>query len=136
MRKDNMQLPWSMPVEIKDAVMSWAKATKSPYSQSYYNLAPGEKDWGKTPIGSLRASDHWNFVAKQSRHCHTLVRPVPPRTWSIGQWNGDCYVILMSIPFVKLYNITESEIRTLPKNVLRAYEKVINKRRKMYHAST
>lgn len=52
--------------------------SQSPYSESFYAYKKGEFiDWGEKPEGSLRLSDHWNFVTvdyetgEEEIHCVT-----------------------------------------------------------------
>jgi hypothetical protein len=89
------QFFWKIPVHFIEMIKSWPEASKSPYSNSFYNLATGKKDWGHTPEGSLRISDHWNFKSEGEIHCPTD-RPAKNNgsQWCLAQWRDGLYVIL------------------------------------------
>ncbi|MDR5587075.1 hypothetical protein [Clostridium aquiflavi] len=55
------------PKEVLDEISKFEYINKSPYSLSYYNV-PGVS-WDYKPEGSLRISDHWNFVSHGNKHC-------------------------------------------------------------------
>ena len=55
------------PKEVLEEISKFEYINKSPYSKTYYNV-PGIT-WDYKPEGSLRISDHWNFISNGSRHC-------------------------------------------------------------------
>lgn len=104
-------IPWHMPQEMIDEIISWEIKCKSPFSHSYYNVTAGEKTWDFTPLGSLRLSDHWNFKAHGRIHCPTDREVENNRNWTLAQWDGDQYVILRSIQHLKVYQVSEERAR-------------------------
>lgn len=82
-----------MPSALRAEILAWPFASKSPFSDSWYDR-PG-KDWDHTPEGCLRVSDHWNFLAKGRRHCPTS-KPMAlgNGAWALGRWNGTAFDIL------------------------------------------
>lgn len=53
--------------DLIEKIMSWDIINQSPYSFSFYNS--NDIDWGYKPEGSLRVSNHWNFVSRGETHC-------------------------------------------------------------------
>jgi hypothetical protein len=71
---------------------------KSPYSNSFYSN--GKKTWNYTEIGTIRISDHWNFLSQNKIHCKTS-SDVCKNHWSICIYNDKkgMYDVLLSVPF-------------------------------------
>ncbi|MEG1482255.1 hypothetical protein [Clostridium sp.] len=55
------------PNDVREEIAKFESINKSPYSESYYNT--DEIDWNYKPEGSLRISDHWNFMSHGEKHC-------------------------------------------------------------------
>lgn len=109
--------------------MSWPVKTKSPYSHSYYDVSEGEKTWDNTPLDSLRVSDHWNFTSPRTGrkiNCPTD-RPVQNRTWCVGKWDGEKYIISDEIPFRKITQLTDNEAKRLPPHQRQQRQKGLDK---------
>ena len=71
------RFPANLPTAFRRELASWKTISKSPYSDSFYNIEG--KTWGNTPQGIIRISDHWNFYSQGERHCVTD-RPVRENT--------------------------------------------------------
>jgi hypothetical protein len=89
---------FNIPDEIIQKMKTWEVIVKSPYSNTFYN----SKDiaWGYKPDGSFRVSDHWNFEARDKKHCLTE-SPVTNTTHvSLGQYDRKKgkYKILLTLP--------------------------------------
>lgn len=86
----------TMPQVLRNEINSWKHVSKSPYSNSFYNMSG--KTWDNTPQGILRIADHWNFESRGKTHCRTNVE-VPNNThWALGRYNNGTYEILKVIP--------------------------------------
>ncbi len=89
---------FDIPDGIIEKMKSWEVIVKSPYGNSFYNSK--DISWTNKPDGSFRVSDHWNFVARDSKHCITT-NPVKNTTHvSLGQYDkkNRRYKILLSLP--------------------------------------
>lgn len=87
-----------MPTEFVNEMNGWAILTKSPYSQSFYNVA--DKSWDYTPDKSIRISDHLNFESNGTIHCKTNI-VVPNNThYAKGIYNKSkgVYEIVAILP--------------------------------------
>ena len=89
-----------MPEDIARAISEWDIVVPSPTgSGSVYNTR--DKTWTHTPLGSLRASNHWNWRDKRANGaiaCPTD-RPIQnTENWAIGIWTGTEYKLLRSSP--------------------------------------
>lgn len=88
--------PTSMPNAIAEVVVSWARVSRSPFSDSFYSF-PG-KTWDHTPEGIVRASDHWNFTSRGEVHCRTDI-PVPNNThWTLAERVDGHWRVLQTLP--------------------------------------
>ena len=107
--------PWSMPSALREIITSWPDATKSPYSNSYYSSS--EKSWDYTPVGCLRASDHWTFRSRKSPdpkkvHC-PLDRKITDGSWVLARWNGTKYITQRVYDPVDPMVVTRDEVSQL-----------------------
>ncbi|MBQ7207995.1 MAG: hypothetical protein IJS01_09385 [Lentisphaeria bacterium] len=85
-----------MPPQVALQLAGWEYVSRSPYSQSYYNM-PG-KSWENTPEGVIRISDHWNFESRNEVHC-TTDSPVENNShWTVAQYRNGVYRVLSSVP--------------------------------------
>lgn len=87
----------TMPQQVIKHIINHSIINPSPYNRSdsgsYYNTP--DKDWDFTPDGTIRLSDHWNFISPGSRHCITST-PVENYKWVVAKYNaatGTYYVI-------------------------------------------
>lgn len=94
--------------------------SKSPYSYSFYDTT--EKTWGYTPEGSMRFSDHWNFVSRGETHCVTNV-PIT-KDFAVCIWQNDVYNVLLQ--FNKLEE-PKRLIRSQNKNFVDTLQKPIER---------
>ncbi len=102
-----MKFPWTMPAELKEELLSWSILHKSPHSNSFYNV---EKDWGETPIGTIRVSDHWNY--KSGGKLHAPIKRARGRsTWTMAIWTGEEYEILKEYSFKNLWELSGDEAK-------------------------
>ena len=87
--------PSSMSNEARRELQKFEVISKSPYSDSFYDIT--NKSWNDNPIGSLRLSDHWNFESQGVLHEITL--PPPSLTsWTLARLENDGYHIIKSWP--------------------------------------
>ena len=85
---------YSIPYEALLEIINWDYINKSPCSLSFYNK---KKDWHTTEKGTIRISDHWNFIAyKRGRNgvkedagkTHAITDiDIPQGTWAKGEYN-------------------------------------------------
>ena len=113
-----MHLPWTLPSLFREVIRDWPEKCQSPFSDSFYSCQNGEKDFGKTPKGCYRISDHWNFMARGSLHCQTDIR-VKRSNWALGHWDGERWHIIEWLPFRKLYEVPLEEQGDLSRAQLR-----------------
>ena len=81
------------PKEVLEEISKFEYINKSPYSKTYYNV-PGIT-WDYKPEGSLRISDHWNFISNGSRHCilaHT--EELIENYWMLAKYIDGKYYVL------------------------------------------
>jgi len=130
---------WKIPLEFQEMIRSWPVASKSPYSNSYYNVLSGQKTWTNTPEGSLRIADHWNFTSRNhgGLHCPTD-RPVANSdrdhgrsVWALGQWENGRYKILKVLPGRKIWELSDEEATRLPRHLKDARERIRAERANM-----
>ena len=78
----------SMPKALSREIASWDYISKSPLSNSFYNM-PG-KTWDNTPDGIIRVSDHWNFTNRRHRgiHCRTDVDVDNNEEWVMARYDA------------------------------------------------
>ena len=85
---------YKVPFEALCDIITWDYIHKSPCSLSFYNK---KKDWNITEEGTIRISDHWNFIAyKRGRggviegggNTHAVSDiDVPQGTWAKGEYD-------------------------------------------------
>ena len=81
------------PKEVLEEINKFEYINKSPYSSTYYNVP--EITWDYKPEGSLRISDHWNFVSRGTKHCllaHT--EKAIQNNWILAKYIDGKYQIL------------------------------------------
>lgn len=83
-------------VEFYKILLSWDGFYSSPFSQTIYSK---KKSWGYTQPGTLRLSDHWNFVSRDKIHCVTKTEVMCDTHVSLGRFDEDDgkYEIILSI---------------------------------------
>lgn len=127
-----MQIAWQVPRDFKRIIRSWDKVHKSPYSKSYYNCDDGEKDWGRTPVGCIRISDHWNFKRFGKLSCPTDLPVNNYREWAMAEWDGKRYHIIERQLTCSLWEIADDEVDgTDLTDLLKSYRIKIIKQRTM-----
>ena len=73
-------------IKFERELKKYGMINKSPYSNSYYNSM--DIDWNYKPDGSLRISDHWNFITRDcSKHCETECGTLSG--WYVGVYNAE-----------------------------------------------
>lgn len=84
----------SLSTSIQQELNQWEYVHQSPYSLSFYNTS--QVGWHQKPIGSLRLSDHWNFVSRNQLHCRTKepLKKEWKQRFLLGIYTGECYEIL------------------------------------------
>lgn len=85
-----------LPFEFYEIILKWDGIHKSPFSDSIYDK---EKDWEVTLPGTLRLSDHWNFISKNSVHCKTKKFVQNNSSWTLCKYDikTDKYDIILSM---------------------------------------
>jgi len=125
-----MKIAWKVPRDFKNIIRSWDQVHKSPFSDSYYNCDSEDKDWGKTPIGCIRISDHWNFQSK-GRKCCITDRPVNNyREWAMAVWDGKQYQVISKEYTCPLWELADDEIEDLSTHLKIARARIIEQRKK------
>lgn len=83
-----------IPEEVKKELLTWKVLNQSPFSRSFYNFE--EVDWDFKENGSLRLSDHWNFLSRGKRHC--IIKDTNPKEdikgWKLAKYENGYYIIL------------------------------------------
>ena len=97
----------TIPNELFEIAINWTNLRVSPYSESYYSTR--NKSWEKTPIGSYRISNHWNFGFK-SQHCKTNILVDNNINWALAKWTGKVYKIIL---VVKSLSVNFPELRAI-----------------------
>ncbi|SFC47932.1 hypothetical protein [Clostridium uliginosum] len=104
------------PKEVLEEINKFGYINKSPYSSTYYNV-PGIT-WDYKPEGSLRISDHWNFVTHGSKHCllaHT--EEVIQSNWILAKYIDGKYHILkefgINVPGYRFIEVNKNELELL-----------------------
>lgn len=89
------------PIDAVREVCSWETIFKSKSSLSFYNKV---KTWLRTEEGTLRMSDHWNFIAKNSKegkgkienwdpnYIHSKTDIPIEKQWAVGSYNRETKV--------------------------------------------
>ena len=81
-----------MPDAAIQEIESWDIQKKSPYSHSYYNT---EVDWDYKPEGSLRLSNHWNWVDEfNTLHCPVVGHEGRVDAWMLCRYERGRYIIV------------------------------------------
>lgn len=104
------------PKEVLEEINKFEHINKSPYSSTYYNVP--EVTWDYKPEGSLRMSDHWNFVSHGAKHCllsHT--EEVIQNNWILAKYIGGKYHILKefgrNVPGYRFIEVNKNELELL-----------------------
>lgn len=104
------------PKEVLEEINKFEHINKSPYSSTYYNVP--EITWDYKPEGSLRISDHWNFVSHGAKHCllaHT--EEVIQNNWILAKYIGGKYHILKefgrNVPGYRFVEVNKNELELL-----------------------
>lgn len=104
------------PKEVLDEINKFEHINKSPYSNSFYNI-PGVT-WDYKPEGSLRISDHWNFISKEKKHCILDSREeLIENYWLLAKYNEGKYHVLKAlgenVQGYRLIEIDKNEVELL-----------------------
>ncbi|HEX9027263.1 MAG TPA: hypothetical protein VF839_12470 [Clostridium sp.] len=104
------------PKEVLEEINKFEYINKSPYSSTYYNVP--EITWDYKPEGSLRISDHWNFVSHGTKHClldHT--EKVIQNNWILAKYIDGKYQILKefggNVPGYRFIEVNKNELELL-----------------------
>ncbi|MGL5243627.1 MAG: hypothetical protein ACRC7R_00410, partial [Sarcina sp.] len=104
------------PKCVLDEIKKFDYVNKSPYSSSYYNV-PGIT-WEYKPEGSLRISDHWNFISHNEKHCilaHTDKKV--DNYWMLAKYIKGKYFVLKefgeNVDGYRFLSITENDTKML-----------------------
>lgn len=82
-----------IPKEALHEINKFEYINKSPFSDSYYNT--NEITWDYKPEGSIRISDHWNFISKGKLHCQlSNTTDYIEDCWYMAQYKEGKYKIL------------------------------------------
>lgn len=82
-----------IPKEAFKEIKKFDFINKSPYSFSFYNSK--NITWDYKPEGSIRVSDHWNFISKGKKHCILKDREEKVEgEWILGKYIEGSYEIL------------------------------------------
>lgn len=77
-----------MPTELANIIKSWEVVSKSPYSDSFYDIT--NKSWDDNQTEPFyRVADHWNFTTSYDTriHCKTDKKvPNDNSTWVLAQY--------------------------------------------------
>lgn len=113
-----------LPIELQSEMKGWQVVSKSPYSQSYYDIT--NKSWGPDPHGFQRIADHWNWSGEGKLHAQTDV-PVKNGYWTQAKYNAESgkYEVIKSVPRPSQTKI-ESEVGPLKPAADLAAEKVLS----------
>lgn len=87
--KDGL-FPASMPDEVREIIKKWKVVSKSPYSDSFYDIT--NKSWGEDPDGFMRVADHWNFETRMDDgrvHAKTDKPVQNNKQWALGKYDAD-----------------------------------------------
>lgn len=85
-----------IPADAIREILSWDKIYKSKYSFSFYSKP---KSWTHTENGTIRISDHWNYMTSSGKKLHgrTVQSDIGQNAWAKGVWDDK----------IKKYNIVE-----------------------------
>jgi hypothetical protein len=110
-------LNWDfLPEKALEEIITWKNVHKSPCSYSFYS---NTKEWNHTEEGTIRISDHWNFIAERHAkrtgdcriHAVTDIPVLPHGNWYKGVYSDS----------KKCFNIIEyyGEKKKLTKDIIR-----------------
>lgn len=104
------------PKEVLEEINNFEYINKSPYSLTFYNVP--EVTWDYKPEGSLRISDHWNFVSHGTKHCLLdNTEKTIQNNWILAKYIEGKYQILKefggNVPGYKFIEIDKNEIELL-----------------------
>jgi hypothetical protein len=89
---------YNLPPGILEKMKEWEYISKSPYSNSFYSSK--DVTFATKPNGSMRVSDHWNFVSRRDSKIHskTDISVENNKEWCIGVFNEEkrMYTIIYS----------------------------------------
>lgn len=108
----------SIPVDVIGDIVDWDIIFKSKSSLSFYNK---QKSWIKTIDGTIRISDHWNFIAERATmakniitdwradyvHCRTDIGI--NKQWAMGKYDSSTKIYNI----LKVYTISDDNIEKL-----------------------
>lgn len=79
---------------VRNELKNWSFIHQSPYGLSFYNTS--QVGWHQKPIGSLRLSNHWNFMSRNRLHCQTKdpIKKEWKNRFLLGVYTGDYYEIV------------------------------------------
>ena len=88
-------IPSDIPIELAQEISTWERVIKSPYGHSYYD---SPVSWDFKADKSLRIADHWNFTAKNKKHCCTTTECPNNTHWTIARFDESVkkYVVIKS----------------------------------------
>ena len=104
------------PKEVLKEISKFNYINKSPYSLSYYNVP--NVTWDYKPEGSLRISDHWNFISHGEKHCILEgVEDKVENNWMLAKYIDGRYHILKefgeNVPGYRFTEINKNELELL-----------------------
>lgn len=104
------------PKEVLEEIKKFNHINKSPYSLSYYNVP--NVTWDYKPEGSLRISDHWNFISHGEKNCILEgVEEKVENNWMLAKYIDGKYHILKefgeNIPGYRFIEINKNELELL-----------------------
>ncbi|GAA0076570.1 hypothetical protein UT300005_09480 [Clostridium sp. CTA-5] len=104
------------PKEVLDEINKFEYINKSPYSLSYYNV-PGVS-WDHKPEGSLRISDHWNFISHGNKHCLLAdTEEEIQNNWMLAKYIDGQYHILKefggNVPGYRFIELNKNELELI-----------------------
>jgi len=88
--------PASMPDEARAELEKFEVVSKSPYSDSFYDIT--NKGWDDNPEGSLRMSDHWNFTTNDDKLHEMTDIAVPSDSWTLAKLENGKYRVIGNWP--------------------------------------
>lgn len=104
------------PKEVLEEISKFNYINKSPYSLSYYNVP--NVTWDYKPEGSLRISDHWNFISHGEKHCILEgVEEKVENNWMLAKYIDGKYNVLKefgeNVPGYRFTEINKNELELL-----------------------
>ncbi len=77
---------------VNNLIKKYNLIDQSPYSDSFYDSF--EIGWGYKPEGSLRLSDHWNFVSRDEKHCELDYTDKYVNEWLLCRYENGKYTVV------------------------------------------